>query len=258
MSEAIAIAASGLKSESYLIDTIANDLANLNTPSYKSSTLRFEDMVYDTIQSSTSLLTNQVSIKIGLGSAVIKSDKDFSPGPMKPSAKWSDVAINGEGFYQVLTQEGNIAYSRNASLTVDSERYLCTQDGMRLADNIQIPEDYEKISFKANGDVEAILPDDTEPQLLGAIRLAKFINPESLNPIGSGVYTLIDDIAEPIVDQPGNSGLGGLAQYQLEGSNVDMVTSLMQLTLAQRIYQLNAKAVQVADELEKLTNELRG
>lgn len=257
MSDAMAIATSGLRSEEFYIDKIASDLANLNTPSYKATTLNFEDVLYDNINGDNPLLAEHNAIKLGLGTAVVKSGKDFSTGPLKPSSNWSDVAINGSGFYQVITADGGIVFTRNASLSVDSDNYLCTRDGLRLADNIQIPEDYEKITIKANGEVEVILTNESEPQLAGTIKLAKFMNPESLNTLGSGIYVPGDETADPVIDAPGSSGLGELAQHQIEGANVDMVNSLMQLTMAQRIYQLNAKAVQIADELEKMTNELR-
>jgi flagellar basal-body rod protein FlgG len=257
MSNALAIAASGLKAEEYHIDRIANDLANLNTPNYKASKLTFEDVLYQNIHGETPLSTNQAQAKLGLGTAVYKSGKDFSTGPLKPSTSANDVAINGAGFFQVINIDGNIAYTRNSTLTMDEDHYLATEQGLRLADNIQIPDDYSQLVIKSNGDVEVTLPDETEPQLLGTIQLAKFINPEALNPQGSGIYTPTEESNDPLIDNPGNSGLGSLAQNQIEGSNVDMVTSLMQLTMAQRVYQLNAKAVQIADELEKLTNEMR-
>nr|WP_277619279.1 flagellar hook-basal body complex protein [Legionella norrlandica] len=112
--------------------------------------------------------------------------------------------------------------------------------------------------MQANGDIEATLADDPDPQLLGTIQLAKFANPEALNPLGTGLYLSTEDSGEPLIDNPGNSGLGPLVQKQIESSNVDMVSSLMQLTMAQRIYQLNAKTVQIANELEKITNEIPG
>jgi flagellar basal-body rod protein FlgG len=257
MSDALAIAASGLKSEEYYIDKIANDLANLNTPNYKASKITFEDVLYQNINGEKPLFDNQPSAKLGLGTAVYKSSKDFSTGPLKSTNNWNDVAINGTGFYQVLNNDGNVAYTRNSTFSIDEDHYLTTQEGLRLTDNIQIPDDFTKITIQANGDVEATLSDDPEPQLLGTIQLAKFTNPETLNPIGAGLYTPTDESGEPLTDNPGSSGLGSLAQNQVEGSNVDMVSSLMQLTMAQRVYQLNAKAVQIADELEKLTNEIR-
>jgi flagellar basal-body rod protein FlgG len=257
MSDALAIAASGLKAEEFYIDKIANDLANLNTPNYKASTLTFEDVLYQNINGENPLFNNQPSAKLGLGTMVYKSGKDFSTGPLKSTNNWNDVAINGTGFYQVINSDGNIAYTRNSTLSIDTDRYLTTQEGLRLADNIQIPDDFTKLTIQANGDVEVTVSDDPEPQLLGTIQLAKFINPETLNPVGAGIYTPSDESGDPLTDNPGNSGLGSLAQNQIEGSNVDMVSSLMQLTMAQRVYQLNAKAVQIADELEKLTNELR-
>ncbi len=256
MSNALSIAASGLKSQEYYIDKIAHDLANLNTPNYKATKITFADQLYQNIDGNHRL-QNQSGAKIGLGTSVYKTGKDFSKGPLKPTNTWSDIAIDGAGFYQVIANDGNLAYTRNSSFTVDEDHYLTTQDGLRLADNIQIPPDYSQIKVKTNGDVEAILADDTAPQLLGTIKLAKFIDPDSLNPLGAGLYNSTEQSGDPIVDTPEASGLGSLVQNQIESSNVDMVNALMQLTLAQRVYQLNAKAVQIADELEKLTNELR-
>lgn len=257
MSDALSIAASGLKSEEFYIDKIANDLANLNTANYKASKLTFEDVLYQNINGENSLFNNKPSATLGLGTAVYKSGKDFSTGPLKTTNNWNDVAINGSGFYQVINSDGNVAYTRNSTFSIDADHYLTTQEGLRLADNIQIPDDFTKLTIQANGDVEVTLSDEPEPQLLGTIQLAKFINPETLNPVGAGIYTPTDESGDPLTDNPGSSGLGSLAQNQIEGSNVDMVSSLMQLTMAQRVYQLNAKAVQIADELEKLTNELR-
>jgi flagellar basal-body rod protein FlgG len=246
MSDSAAIALSGLKSQEMYINALANDLANLNTPNYKSTALTFKDM-----------LQPQSSIHSGLGTQISKSHKTFAKGPMTPSENWNALAIDGPGFFQVMNQEGVILYTRNSNLTLDSERYLSTEDGMRLLDNIQIPDDFIRISIQKNGDVEATLPDASEPLHLGQIKLAKFINPESLDALGNGIYKLNDETREPLMDSPGASGLGELIQHQIEGSNVDMVNTLMKLTMAQRIYQLNAKAMQIADEMEKMTNELR-
>lgn len=257
MSDALAIAASGLKSEEYYIEKIANDLANLNTSNYKSTKLTFEDVLYQNIDGTTPMFQHQNHANIGLGTAVYATTKDFTNGPLKPTNNWNDVAIEGSGFFQVINTDGNIAYTRNSSLTVDADRYLATQDGLRLADQIQIPEDAVEIKIQKNGDVEATLSDEPEPQLLGTIKLAKFFNPESLHAMGSGLYSTTEKTGDAVIDNPGSSGIGTLLQQHIEGSNVDMVNSLMQLTMAQRVYQLNAKAVQVADELEKMTNEIR-
>jgi flagellar basal-body rod protein FlgG len=257
MSDAFAIATSGLKAEEYYIDKLSNDLANLNTENYKSTQITFADVLYQKIDGTTPLFQHQNSPSIGLGTATVATRKDFSQGPLKPSTNWNDVAIDGNGFFQVLDAEGNVVYTRNSTLTIDNERYLATQEGLRLTDNIQIPEDALEIIIQKNGDVEATLNDNTNPQRLGNIKLVKFVNPETLQPLGSGMYTPTENTAEALIDSPGTSGLGQLLQKQVEASNVDMVHSLMQLTMAQRIYQLNAKAVQIADELEKMINEIR-
>lgn len=257
MSDAIAIAASGLKSEEYYIDKIANDLANLNTNNYKATKLTFEDVLYQTIDGSNPLFQHNSTNKIGLGTSIYSTSRDFSTGPLKPSNNWNDVAIGGSGFLQVVNADGNIVYTRNSSLIIDSDKYLATQDGLRLADNIQIPDDFIDITIQTNGDVQATLPDESEPQVLGTIKLAKFLNPSALNPVGAGIYSATEQTGEAVIDNPGSSGMGLLLQKQIEGSNVDMVSALMQLTMAQRVYQLNAKAVQIADELEKTTNDIR-
>jgi flagellar basal-body rod protein FlgG len=253
MSNAAAIALSGLKAEEHYINTLANDLANLNTPNYKTTTLTFSDMLYE----KTALLPYKTQAGAGLGSQISQTGINFAKGPLTPSQNWNDIAIDGPGFFQVLNQEGTTFYTRNSNLTLDADRYLSTKDGFRLLDNIQIPEDAIKITIQKNGEVEATLPDESAPQLLGNIKLAKFVSGESLEPLGQGFYKTTEASGEPFIDSPGTSGLGELIQHQVEGSNVDMVSTLMQLTMAQRIYQLNAKAMQIADELEKITNELR-
>lgn len=257
MSDAMSIAASGLKAEEFNLDRIANDLANLNTNNYKATRLQFEDVLYQQINGQESVFSSGNGQKIGMGTAVFSTSKDFSPGPLKATANPLDVAINGQGFFQVMTDDGNSAYTRTSSLKLDKDRYLCTSDGLRLYDNIQIPEGIEKLIIQNNGDVEIQRSDEQDTEILGNIKLAKFMSPEQLNPLGNGLYAETEASGQPIIDIPGQSGLGSLSQGQVEASNVDMVNSLMQLTMAQRIYQINSKALQVADEMEKETNELR-
>jgi len=258
MSDAITIAASGLKAEEFNLDRIASNMANLNTNNYKATQLQFADLVYQPIQGFNQPSDAGLSGKIGFGAAIIGTSKDFKPGPLKTTANWNDVAINGRGFYQILMEDGQLAYTRSSSLTLDKDRYLSTSEGQRLNDSIQVPEDYVKLTVQKNGDVYVVLPDEQQPQLLGSIKLAKFMNPDQLEPVGNGLYKESDQSGRAWVDRPGESGLGELAQGQIESSNVDMVDSIMQLTMAQRIYQINAKALQIADEMEKETNEIRG
>ncbi len=258
MSDAMSIAASGLKAEEFNLTRISSDLANLNTNNYKATRIQFEDVLYQQINGKESIFSPVNGSKLGLGTAVFSTSKDFSPGPLKATANPLDVAINGQGFFQVMTNDGNTAYTRSSSLKIDKDRYLCTSDGLRLFDNIQIPEGIEKLIIQNNGDVEIQMPDEQNSEILGNIKLAKFMTPENLNPLGNGLYTETEASGQAIIDTPGQSGLGSLSQGQVEASNVDMVNSLMQLTMAQRIYQINSKALQVADEMEKETNEIRG
>jgi len=251
MSDAFSIAKSGLHTQEVYIEKLANDLANLNTQNYKQSRVVFSDATFKAITPHSD--TPQA---IGLGAKVVSSYVDFNQGPLVASEQWNDVAINGHGFFQVEDEEGRVFYTRHSSFMINEERYLATSDGYRLSDNIQIPEDAIEIEIRKNGEVLAYVANDKEPMRLGQINLAKFINQEHLTVHPNGLYENNEQMESPSFDTPGQNGLGVLLQKHYEGSNVDMVTSLMHLTMAQRIYQLNAKAIQIADEMEKVTNEM--
>lgn len=238
MSDALNIAASGLYADQSYLDKISHDLANLNTNNYKASKLAFTDM-------------------LDLGTTIRSQSLDFSPGPLKPSNQWQDVAINGDGFFQVMDSEGKLLYTRNSTLSIDAEGYLATQDGLRLSDQILIPEQALAISINKTGAVEATLHEGSQPVPLGHIKLAKFVDIQALQPLGDGLYQAKEE-AQPLIDTPGTMGLGVILQHQIEASNVDLLSTLTALSLAERSYQLNARALQIADEIEKITNNLGG
>lgn len=248
MSDAQAIALSGLKTQAFHINTLAQNLANLNTHNYKTTELTFADVLEQNQRQST---------HTGLGTVIAHTTKNFAQGPLIPSEHWNHVAIEGPGFFQVEGLDNQEVYTRNSHLTLDAEHYLATEEGFRLSAQIQIPEEALQVTIRKNGEVEVTFPDQTEPQIAGSIQLATFVNPGALNPHGSGLYTPTAASGDALVNTPGNPGTGELLQHHLEGSNVDMLNTLMQLTMAQRIYQLNAKAMQITDEMEKMTNEIR-
>lgn len=247
MSNALAIAASGLKVHDRYIDSLAHDLANLNTNNYKTAVLRF----------GAEMDATQKAGLHNLGVRIMGTDRDFSKGPLKPTDSALDVAIDGEGFFQVETEDGTMAFTRTSTLMLDSEGYLAAADGLRLADNIQVPPDHASLVIHKNGEVEITRTEAGEPELLGTIQLARFQNPQALHAVHAGLWQATPDSGDALIDNPGSGGNGELLQKTIEGSNVDMVSTLMQLTMAQRVYQLNAKAIQVADELEKTINALR-
>lgn len=255
MSNAFAIASSGLKTEEFFIDKLANDMANLNTPNYKSTHLVFADAVSQN-QTTHAHGNSRENAQFGLGSYITQTNKNFSPGPLKPGNNWSDVAIAGNGFFQVERDDGQSFYTRSSQLSIDEDHYL-TAGGYRLSDNIRIPTETVNIEIKKNGEVKVQLPNETQAESLGSIKLTRFMNPEHLTSLDSGLYEASEDCGEAISDAPDSNGLGALLQNQIENSNVDMVSTLMQLTMAQRIYQLNARAIQIVDDMEKMINELR-
>lgn len=238
MSNTIAIATSGLKTEETYIDALANDIANINTPNYKADHIQFTDLL------------NQS------GSSIQSESKYFSQGPLKATQQWQDVAIEGDGFYQVTHPDGSIKYTRQSGFILDDERYLSLSNGMRLSDDIQIPEDASQITISESGEVSVVRGNDNTLEVIGNITLARFANTEKLHAITDGLYEATPQSGEAITDTPGQNQMGELKQYFIESSNVDMVASLMQLTLAQRVYQLNAKALQFGNEMEKMIDDM--
>ncbi|MFZ9036318.1 MAG: flagellar hook-basal body protein [Francisellaceae bacterium] len=252
MSDALSIAAAGMRSQQSELDLISNDLANMNTSNYKATSVNFADIM--TVDATHLDGKNN----IGDGVKVASTEKDFTPGEIKVTNDYRDIAINGDGFFEVSLSDGSLAYTRSSTIKPDSDGYLSTGDGHRLSDNIQIPSDALGYRIAADGEVTATLQNQTQALRLGKITLSKFLNPSSLSAIGNGLYLPSKDSGQPYSDDPGKSGLGLLQQGATEASNVDMVDEMMNLTMAQRAYQLNAKVAQIADEMDKETNELRG
>lgn len=252
MANTLSIAASGLMSTNHYIDSIAHNIANANTPFYKAERTLFKDQI---LSEKTSTSSDPSKNLLGVSSN--DESSDFTQGPLKPSSNWTDISINGEGFYQVTDSEGTILYTRRGDFILDEERYLCSHDGLRLADNIQIPDDASDITVQSDGSVLGLRGNDINPELIGNITLARFSNPNLLTPKGSGIYSLDNPNITPIIDTPETNGLGGLLQHQIESSNVDLVTTLMELTEAQRIYQMNAKALQLASDMDKIMTDIR-
>lgn len=254
--DALAIAASGMKAQQYEIDAISNDFANINTNGYKSSRVNFADVMYKPVTKVNNDAQNNVN-QLGVGTMVESSSKDFSQGALKQTQNPENIAINGNGFFEVTLADGSYAYSRSNTLKPDSDGYLVTDGGYRLSDNIQLPPDTIAYQISKEGEVSVQLNNQSELMSVGHIQLAKFMNPGTLTAKGDGLYLTSNLSGEAYLDTPGQNGLGTLNQGMIEASNVNMVEEMMRLTMAQRAYQLNAKAAQVADDIDKQTNELR-
>ncbi|MGA1863330.1 flagellar basal-body rod protein FlgG [Deferribacter thermophilus] len=254
-------AASGMTTQQINIDNISNNLANVNTAGFKKSRVNFEDLLYQEIKPAGGVtaagINHPTGIQIGLGSKVVSTEKIFSQGNFQQTGNPLDVAIEGDGFFQVTLPDGTIGYTRNGSFKVDADGNLVTAQGYLLEPNIAIPENALEIIVGEDGTVSVTLPGEAEPTELGQIELAKFINPSGLRSIGKNIYLQTAASGEPITGIPGEDGFGTLAQGILEMSNVNVVEEMVNLITGQRAYEINSKAIQTGDEMLQIVNNLK-
>lgn len=254
MIDALYIATSGLQSAQSQIDTLSNNLANMQTPGFKARSTSFGDIAVITPSQVQAGITPSQS---GAGAEVIATHTVFSQGQMQQTSNAWDVAIQGEGFLEVVDADGNHLYTRDGQLHVDSEGYLATADGNRLAQQIQIPPDATHIQINQNGQIYAQVGGSDNQALLGALQLSTFPSPDGLQSVGSNNYVPTQASGDPSVGKPNVDGVGAILQGSLESSNVDMVSEMATLVIAQRAYQLNARVLQASDQILDTINNLR-
>jgi len=261
MIKAMRTAASGMAAQQMNVDNIANNLANVNTTGFKKSKLEFQDLLYTNLRqagvSSAAGTTVPTALEIGYGTKPVATVRQFHVGDLSQTGNPLDVAIEGNGFFQVTMPDGTIGFSRDGSFKLSADGQLTTSDGFFITPEITIPEDAESISFGFDGRVYAKVVGQTEPQELGQLELAKFINPAGLEAIGHNLYIQTVASGDPVVGVPGEEGLGTLGQGYLEMSNVDVVQEMVNMIVAQRAYEINSKAIQTADDMSGLANNLK-
>jgi flagellar basal-body rod protein FlgG len=258
MIDALYIGATGMAAQQTAVDTISNNLANVNTSAYKKSRVSFEDMVYRSLVSKNILESvDQPDSKRGSGVAVTGVGKLFTLGDLKQTDNVFDVAIKGQGFLEVLMPDGNVAFTRAGTLEINRDGLLAAPGGNPLKQMIRVPPDTTQLTIDANGMVRAIVPNEKDAVELGQLELAMFPNPAGLNPAGDNLYLATDASGVASFSKPGEDGTGLLAQGYLEASNVKLVDEMVSLMLAQRAYEVNAKVVQAADDMLAMSNNLR-
>jgi len=253
MIDSIHISANGMQGQQALVDAISNNIANINTQSYKANRVQFGELVTQGIDRNDSASKSQT---LGGGVSVASQVKDFSPGELKPTGGELDVAIVGKGFFEVVDQNGDLFYSRMGSFQVDQDGFLVSVGSLPLSSLIQIPSDTVAVKIADNGEVFTELPDRAAPMKVGQIELAHFVSPEGLKVVGEGLYQTTDKSGEAIFHSDEYQS-SKLIQGFVEGSNVDMVTELTSLVLAQKAYGLNSRLLQASDEILGLINDLR-
>jgi flagellar basal-body rod protein FlgG len=254
MIDALYIATSGLQATQSQIDTLSNNLSNMQTPGFKAKRANFGDIAVITPSQVQAGLTPSES---GAGTEVISTSSVFAQGQMQQTGNTWDVAVQGEGFFEVVDTNGNHMYTRDGQLHVDSEGYLAAADGSRLAQNIQIPPGTSNITINQSGQITGQVGGSTSQTLLGTFELATFPSAEGLQSVGSNNYVPTQASGDPTVGKPNDSGVGAILQGSLESSNVDMVSEMATLVIAQRAYQLNARVLQASDQILDTINNLR-
>jgi len=253
MIDALYIAASGLDSQQRQIDVISNDLANLQTPGYKRSRVAFSDVSSLTPSvAQQGLHLNQT----GSGTRITSTAPVMVDGTLQQTNNTWDIAIQGNGFFEVKATDDERVYTRAGQFKVDSDGYLATSAGLRLSQDIQIPADATHITMATNGEIHATLGSDQTDTVIGTLELATFASPEALRSVGGNNFAATPDSGDAVVGKPGDAGFGSVSQGYVEGSNVDLVGEMSTLVLAQRAYQLNARVLQASDQILDTINNL--
>jgi flagellar basal-body rod protein FlgG len=246
-------AASGMQAQALNIDVISHNLANVNTVGFKKSRTEFEDLLYNTVREpgAKSTINTEIptGIQVGLGSRIIGVNRVFSQGNFKRTGNALDLVIEGDGFFQVTRPDGSIAYTRSGNFSKDSTGRVVTPEGYPLEPPLNIPADATSVTIGNDGTVSVISAGSNTATEIGTIQLAKFINPAGLKSIGKNMYTQTTSSGDPILGTPGLEGFGTLAQGFQELSNVDIVEELVEMIIAQRAYETNARSIRTADEM---------
>jgi flagellar basal-body rod protein FlgG len=258
MNDALYISATGMQAQQLNVDTIANNLANVNTTGFKKNRVSFQDVFYRSANPAAVGNDPEAAlVTLGLGTLVSSNSKSFLPGDLKQTDVSLDLAIRGSGFFEVEMPDGSSTYTRFGGLRVTSDGLLGTAAGYPLKQRIQIPTEATEIVIDSSGKVSAKMPDETSLVELGQIELVNFANPQGLDALGDNLYGATTAAGSPVTVKPGESGMGTIAQGYLESSNVKLAEEMVNLVLAQRAYELNAKVIQAADEMLSISNNLR-
>ena len=251
------ISKTGMEAQQMQLDVISNNLANVSTNGFKRASAVFEDLMYQNLRQVGSNSSEQsqlpTGLQLGLGVRTVATSRSFAQGTLQQSGNKLDVAIQGNGFFQVTMPDGTTNYTRDGSFQVDSQGRLVTATGLPIANGVTVPPNASSISIAGDGTVTAQIPGATAAQTIGTIALANFVNPAGLDPKGQNLYAESTASGQPNSGTPGADGMGSLMQGYVETSNVNVVQELVSMIQTQRAYEMNSKAIQTSDQmLQKL------
>ena len=256
--------ASGMIGQQHNIDTISNNLANVNTHGFKRMRADFEDLIYQTVRTAGTPATENtvvpVGIQMGHGVVLAATQRTFSQGALQNTEVPTDMAIQGEGFFRVQMYDGSWAYTRNGAFQVDSTGRMVTADGYWLLPDVIMPENFlpQSITVSQEGRISVIVPQiDDEPIEIAQIEIYRFPNPVGLTAIGENLFKITAASGDPIAGIPGYEGMGRIAHKFLEMSNVSVVREMVELIVAQRAYEFNSRTIQTSDNMLATATQLK-
>jgi len=260
MLRALYTAASGMEAQQLNIDTIAHNLANINTSGFKLRRAQFQDLLYQNIRqagaSNTSTTEIPVGLQIGLGTRPVATEMNFTQGDFAATNNPLDMVIQGQGFFQIRQVNGQIAYTRSGNFHLNRDGNLVTSEGDLLDPQITIPQDQISITIGSDGTVSVMQAAQTQPQQVGKIEIANFQNPAGLQNIGKNLFLPTQASGEPITGTPGENGLGTLLSGFVEQSNVSVVEEMVNMIVSQRAYEANSKVIRTADDMFTQANNV--
>ncbi|RPJ06199.1 MAG: flagellar basal-body rod protein FlgG [Spirochaetaceae bacterium] len=255
--------ASGMIGQQFNIDTIANNLANVNTTGFKKNRADFEDLLYQTTRlagtPATELTVVPTNTQVGHGVRAAASQKLFEQGSLQVTGNKPDIAIEGPGFFRILQYDGTYAYTRDGSFKIDSNGQVVTSNGYRLMPELIIPPDTkpDSLAISPDGRVTIQFIGSDDPVEIGQIELFRFVNPTGLNAVGENLFITTNASGESVGGRPGFDGMGKLRQGMLEMSNVNVVQEMVNMIVAQRAYEFNSKTIQTSDNMLATATNLK-
>lgn len=254
------IAKTGLDAQQTQLDITANNLANVGTNGFKRSHAVFEDLLYQTLRQPGAQSSQQTQLpsglQIGTGVRPVASARIHTQGNLQQTGNSLDMAINGQGFFQVLMPDGSAGYTRDGSLHMDAQGQIVTSNGFLLQPPITLPASTQSITIAQDGTVSVTQAGTATPTQVGSVQLVNFLNPAGLQATGQNLYAETASSGTPTPGTPGSNGLGTLSQGYVETSNVNVVEELVNMIQTQRAYEINSKAIQTSDQMLQRLSQL--
>ena len=260
--QALQTASTGMAGEQTRLDVIANNLANMNTPGFKTAEATFQDLVYQTQTAPGSTAPGggvvPSGVEVGLGTKLASTNRLFTQGSLEQTQDPTNLAISGAGFFQVTMPNGTVGYTRDGSFQLNGQGQLLTSNGYLVQPTITIPQNATSISIGSDGTVSVTVAGQAAPQQVGQLQLAGFQNPAGLAAAGQNLFVATQASGAPLIATPGQNGLGTLSQGYLEQSNVSLTDEMVSLIDAERAYEAMAKVVSTGDQMLQMANQMNG